>query len=207
MKQILILLFTLLFSNCVTAQINSLSPALDEAFILLGDITGSKVRNYSTRNFGRDHFNGAISVLVAETKAEELLYKIRPKLGKGLVAFIGTTNSLTDPKAIGVELVIGEGSGPLDIVKIAETDAVNYNMVTKDLLKNLGQWHRTYGIDIWQAETDTIQLKFIHPPKNTKSFAREVYKFCPDIVDQGVGSVEALEKSIRESRSLILWWD
>jgi hypothetical protein len=34
-----------------------------------------------------------------------------------------------------------------------------------------------------------------------------MYDFCPDIVDQGVGSVKALATELRRSRSLYFWWD
>ena len=38
-------------------------------------------------------------------------------------------------------------------------------------------------------------------------FAKEVYTFCPDVVDQGVGSIEALEEAIKEMHGVWLWWD
>lgn len=182
-------------------------PHLQQASKLLRQITGSEVRPYATRDFGRDKYHGAISALIDEKKAEGVLAKIRKELPSGLVAYIGTTRSLTKPPAVGVELVVGQGTGPLDILEIAQTDAVNYGMVTKDLKAKLALWHKAYGIDIWQAETDTIQLRFIKMPGDLKAFAKEVYKFCPDIVDQGVGSQRALIKAIKEQGGLYLWWD
>ncbi len=136
-----------------------------------------------------------------------MLLALRNELPVGLVAFIGTTRSLTKPPAHGVELVVGEGSGPLDILNIAQTDAVNYNMSNEDIKRRLARWHEAYGIDIWQAETDTIQLRFIRMPSNVQSFAKEVYKFCPDIVDQGAGTQKALEQDIQKRKGLYLWWD
>ena len=73
-----------------------------------------------------------------------------------------------------------------------------------DLLK---QWDDAYGIDIYMADTDTIRLRLKRLPPDLPAFAKEVYAFCPDIVDQGMGSVEALEQAIRESREVYLWWD
>ena len=195
---------TLLFAGISHAQI---SQNLQQASQLLRQITGAEVRPYSTRDFGREKYDGAISVLIDEQKAESILAKIRNELPSGLVAFIGTTRSLAKPPAKGVELVVGHGQGPLDILEIAKTDAVNYDMVTNDLKARLAQWHNTYGIDIWQAETDTIQLRFKQMPSNLKAFAKEVYKFCPDIVDQGVGTESALIQAIKEQKGLYLWWD
>lgn len=198
------LLFALLFSGLCRAETGA---TLESASTLLHRITGAQVRPYSGRDFGREKYTGAISVLVDETKAEDILLSVRKELPAGFVAFVGTTRSLTSPPAVGVELVIGPGSGPLDILRIAKTDAVNYGMVTKDLEVKLAQWHKVYGIDIWQAETDTVQLRLKRMPRDIKSFASEVYKFCPDIVDQGVGTQQALIKDIQDKKGLYLWWD
>jgi hypothetical protein len=39
------------------------------------------------------------------------------------------------------------------------------------------------------------------------AFAREVYAFCPDVVDQGTGAVEALAAEMSRTNTLYLWWD
>jgi hypothetical protein len=40
-----------------------------------------------------------------------------------------------------------------------------------------------------------------------ETFCKDLYKFCPDIVDQGVGSVAALEIVIEIAQEVFLWWD
>ena len=200
----LLFLIALLFSGISHAQI---PQSLQQGSQLLRQITGAQVRPYSTRDFGREKYDGAISVLIDEKQAESMLAKIRKQLPAGLVAFIGTTSSQATPLAESVELVVGQGQGPLDILEIAKTDAANYDMGTEDVKAKLAQWHKAYGIDIWQAETDTIQLRFKRMPSNLKAFAIEVYKFCPDIVDQGVGSESALIQAIKQQKGLYLWWD
>jgi len=42
---------------------------------------------------------------------------------------------------------------------------------------------------------------------NLKSLSHEMYEFCPDVVDQGAGSVEELERGIKLTNSFYLWWD
>ena len=37
--------------------------------------------------------------------------------------------------------------------------------------------------------------------------ARRMYRFCPDIVDQGTGTVAALAKELEQTNELFLWWD
>ncbi len=40
-----------------------------------------------------------------------------------------------------------------------------------------------------------------------EDLAERMYEFCPDIVDQGVGDVDALAESLAESDHLFFWWD
>ena len=58
-----------------------------------------------------------------------------------------------------------------------------------------------------QANTDTVIAQLKSVPADLDAFAADVYDFCPDIVDQGVGSVDALKTELRKTRLLYLWWD
>lgn len=205
MRKSTVLLLALVMSAMTPS--NAAPPNLDDNAAYLSNITSLPVRPFSTRDFGRDRYSGARSVLVPAERAEALLTKIRTGLAPGLVAFIGTENSLADDAPEGVELVIGPGSTQFDILRVAASDAVNYGKQTEDLIKVLQRWHEAYGIDIFQASTDTIQLRLQRLPPDVDKFAAEVYEFCPDIVDQGVGSVAKLAEHISKSRTLYLWWD
>ena len=181
--------------------------SLEEAGAYLAERSSQALRGYSTRDFGREEFRGARSVLVQASRAEAILEDVRRQLGPGLVAFIGTQNSFAEPKANGVEVVVGNGTSQFDILRIAASDAVNYDKGTEDLIKQLQSWDASFGVDIFQAETDTVQFRLKSMPSDMQSFAQEVYEFCPDIVDQGVGSVEELVEEIRAASAVMLWWD
>lgn len=174
---------------------------------ILRDETGQCVREFSTRDFGREAYPQGRSVLVPEKQAEHLLNLVRAKLPKGLVAFVGVTNSLAKPKPNGVELVIAAGKDQFDILRVAATDGVNHGLSTQDIIKVLMEWNDEFGIDIWQAETDVVQLRLKALPKDLREFSNRVYRLCPDIVDQGTGDVRKLEKLIAEEKALGLWWD
>ena len=181
---------------------------MDAAAKRLADISGTPFRDYSTRDFGRDRYADAKSVVVPKTKSREVLKQIRAELGPKLVAFIGTTRWLGDEKhKDGEEIVVANAESQFDILRVAKSDAVNYGMVTNDLIKKLTEYDRRYGIDIYHAETDTIEFKLSKLPDDMSAFCKDLYKFCPDIVDQGVGTVEALEKEIRRTGAVFLWWD
>jgi hypothetical protein len=39
------------------------------------------------------------------------------------------------------------------------------------------------------------------------TLAEEIYSMCPDVVDQGTGTVEELAREMKESKLLYFWWD
>ena len=193
-------------SNQAT-HIRAIISSLDEAGSYLTEVTGKPLRPFSTRDFGREEYSEARSVLVDDSRAEPLLGIVRNSLGPGLVAFIGTRTSHAKPRPKGVDLVVGNGASQFDILRIAASDAVNFGKETEDLVKQIQAWDVAYGVDIFQAETDTIQLRLKKIPADMQKFAEEVYEFCPDIVDQGVGSVDQLANEIGTTGKLLLWWD
>ena len=80
-------------------------------------------------------------------------------------------------------------------------------METEDLIKKLQDYDRQCGIDIFHAETDIIEFNLKKTPTDLAAFCQDLYKFCPDIVDQGVGSVEELKREITKSNRVYLWRD
>jgi hypothetical protein len=179
---------------------------IPEIIALLERATGQKARPYSTFEFGRAKDSSCVSVVVREDRAKTLLYDIRKQLLIGFLAFIGTTRWLYE-RHKGVEIAVGKGSSQFDILRLAKSDAVNFDMDTEDIVRKLQAWDESCGVDVFHAETDTIELSLMELPVDMQAFANDVYEFCPDIVDQGVGSVEALERLIRDSRQVHLWWD
>ena len=195
------------FVGSFTVTSSFAANPLSSAVAVLEKETGQKSRAFSTRDFGREKFKGPHSVLVPDDRAESLLWKIRGQVPSGSVAFIGTQRSLADPSVDGTELVVARANSQFDILRIAASDAVNYGKETEDLVRILSNWDQRYGIDIYAAQTDTIQLKLESIPKDMRAFADEVYKLCPDIVDQGVGDVEKLAAEIAATKTVFLWWD
>lgn len=180
---------------------------IDQAAQRLADLSGKKIRPFATRDFGRDRNSEARSVVVSERDAPRIVEQLRAQIGPGLLAFIGCTRSLEEGAEEGNEVVVGVGDSQFDILRIAQSDAVNYDMETDDLVRRLEQYDRDYGIDIFHAETDTIEFKLKKMPNDISAFCKDLYEFCPDIVDQGVGTVEELEKAVAKSGHIFLWWD
>ena len=199
---LLLLLVVFFATSYVRAQTPDFDPERS-----LAEVSGETVRGFWTQDFGRQKRTEGYSVLIPEDSAKTVLLKLRAVLPPGYVAFVGTTRNLDDPSVNGVELVLARGNDQFDIVRLAATDGTNYAISTEDIVRRLKAWDQAFGIDIWQAETDTIQMDMKSQPKNLRKFSRELYEFCPDIVDQGVGDLESLEEELREQQTIGLWWD
>jgi len=174
---------------------------------MLESVAGTKSRAYSTFEFGREQDQCCASVIVSREEAEDLVRALRQKLQPGWVTFMGTSRWLGKEQHGGVEVVVGPGTNQFDILRIARSNAANYDMNTAALAKKLLTYDQQFGIDIFHAETDTIEFALKRMPGDMQAFAEDLYEFCPDIVDQGVESVDALRKGIAEVRTVYLWWD
>ncbi len=179
----------------------------EEARRLLAGLAGPPVRPYSTSDFGRERDDRCLSAILPERQAETLLPGLRGRLPAGTVAFIGTKLWLGDERHEGVELVVGPGGSQFAIPRLARTDGANYDLTTEDIVARLEEYDRDHGIVITRATADAVEFNLRRTPPDLAAFAADLYAFCPDIVDQGSGSVEALAEGIEIVGAVFLWWD
>ncbi|MCA9549510.1 MAG: DUF4253 domain-containing protein [Myxococcales bacterium] len=182
-------------------------PIAKEVVALLGSSSSAEVRPFATYEFGRAKDARAISVVVSESSAPGIVEALRARLGKGWSAWQGTSR-FVDEGHHDVEVVVGPVRGPADIIRIAHVDPVNYDLTTEDVVAKVRAWDEQYGVDVRQADVESVELAFIRlPDAAVPALAKEIYEFCPDSVDQGVGSLEALAAIIRAHKRIVLWWD
>lgn len=71
-------------------------------------------------------------------------------------------------------------------------------------------WRERFGAEIACLTGDIIEMQVARPPMTreaAQALAEEQYDYCPDIVDQGVGSIEALAARLLNGRIWYFWWD
>ncbi|WP_366094680.1 DUF4253 domain-containing protein [Flavobacterium sp.] len=100
-----------------------------------------------------------------------------------------------------------KGSDDLDIIRYRRTDGINYDLENEDVVNKISEWKSKYGLTVIGCSRDWLQIEFDKLPTNIDAFAKEVYEFCPDSVDQGVGTIDRLKDAIKEMNGLWLWWD
>ncbi|MBO0593669.1 DUF4253 domain-containing protein [Cellulophaga sp. E16_2] len=144
-----------------------------------------------------------ISFKVSEGQSDAIILNTKNKLFKNGYLIFLSENGYTSPST----LSIIKSTDQFDILRIQKTDGINYGLENSDIIAKLKEWDDLYGIEILGADYDWVDLTFKSSIPDASLFAQEVYDFCPDSVDQGVGEIEILEEMIVEYKRLFLWWD
>jgi hypothetical protein len=139
----------------------------------------------------------------APAKGREKLRALRAQLaGTGYAAYLHDDRFGQGPDKIAI--IKG---GDEDYLAIVRTDGINYDLDHPRVMARYRQWKKQYGLKLRGAGHDWLEAEFVKPPRDWKQFAEEVYAFCPDVVDQGTGTAEALATEMQKSGTVYLWWD
>ncbi len=105
------------------------------------------------------------------------------------------------------QLSVLRTADPFDAVRAMGTNGANFDITNAMVIERLTLWRERYGLTVVGAGFDWLWVQFARAAPDWTAFADEVYEFCPDAVDQGVGTVEALAEGLRDTRTVYLWWD
>ena len=93
------------------------------------------------------------------------------------------------------------------ILKQVQTDGINWEIDNDSLLNVIKKFDKKYSLDLIGASGDWCEFKINKEPQNWLTLAKEAYKVCPDIVDQGSETVEKLAAEMKQTKRLYFWWD
>lgn len=157
--------------------------------------------NYQT--FKEKKVSG-LSFNVSEEMSNSILADLHEKLkNRGYIIYVSEGNLGYSPD----EMTVLKTDDMFDALRFEGTNGVNHDIFTEDIIEKLTLWNNQFGLDIFAASFDLVQARYLTLPPLLDAHAKETYEFCPDVVDQGTGSVEALQQQIEQSRQLYLWWD
>lgn len=74
----------------------------------------------------------------------------------------------------------------------------------------LRHWHEAFGVELVGIGGDRMDLRVKTPPvrhADALSAAKEIYRYCPDSVDQGTQTLTMLAAMMVSSPWWNLWWD
>ena len=88
---------------------------------------------------------------------------------------------------------------PFAFIREAGTGGGNYDLDTSDIIARLTKWQALCKFRVLGANHDTVLLEFDDMPQDMDAFVRDLYDFCPDLVDQGTGCVAEMVEMMEET--------
>ncbi|WP_026123530.1 DUF4253 domain-containing protein [Nocardiopsis chromatogenes] len=88
--------------------------------------------------------------------------------------------------------------------------ACNHGIEGHQHMAVLRHFHAEYGAELVGMTGDVIELVVDRAPASPGGAAlaaMEMYAYCPDIVLQGIGSIESLAERVAPTGDWFLWWD
>ena len=84
-------------------------------------------------------------------------------------------------------------------IRKAGTSGPNYDLDTDAIIERLIKWQALCSFSVTGAGGDTVDIEFTTFPKDMEAFVRDLYEFCPDLVDQGTGCVHEMVEMMEET--------
>jgi hypothetical protein len=94
-----------------------------------------------------------------------------------------------------------------DLLRIMKIQGNDFQIGNDKIIEWFHKWANQFEYQIVGVGIDFIMADILKPPKDYDRLAKEIYSMCPDVVDQGTGSVKELAREIEESKLLYFWWD
>jgi len=94
-----------------------------------------------------------------------------------------------------------------EILRLMGTNGWNYGIGPDSIIAWLTALERDHPFVLTGIGFDWVEGRFRSAIGDAGALARRFYGFCPDIVDQGTETVDALARELRESKQLYCWWD
>ena len=117
--------------------------------------------------------------------------------------FVFVSAGLSRPE----ELTVLPTLDPLDAVAAIAPDGANYDIETEHILAWLQHEMTQRQFAIVGLRHDLVALRYAGDLGDVDQLAHSMYAICPDVVDQGTGTVEDLVEQLKESGKVTLWWD
>ena len=100
---------------------------------------------------------------------------------------------------------------PADILDaVGWMGAANYDGDPLDMTTVLRSWELRFDAYVVGLGTDTLTLAVGRPARDLASataIAAEHYAFCPDNVQQGVGTIQEYAETLVDAELWPFWWD
>lgn len=94
-----------------------------------------------------------------------------------------------------------------EVLRAMGTSGTNYGITTELIIAELKAIEKEQAFILLGIGPDFVSGEFTGALKNGRDIAKRLFKLCPDIVDQGAGTLAQAAAELKRSRQLFLWWD
>jgi len=139
-------------------------------------------------------------------KSYDLVFSLKDKFKeKGYSIFLLENNFNINNKLDNIGIL--KTTDKYTILKQVATDGINWDITNDSLISIIKTFDKKYSLELIGASGDWCEFIIHKDPKSWTQFANEVYKVCPDVVEQGAGTVQALADEMKKTKRLYFWWD
>lgn len=182
------------------------NTGIPEAFLLKVKIEGRNIRQLEGMDDEGNQIKAlGITIDVPRDKVRTVVNRIKKETPPGYIVFVSDRNYGIGDKPDNVSII--KASGFPEVLQVMGTNGWNYDISPEMVIKRLKEWDDRFGLILIGAGFDWFEAEFQRAPQDMIEFAKEVYEFCPDVVDQGTATVEALANEMKGSNTVYLWWD
>jgi hypothetical protein len=105
------------------------------------------------------------------------------------------------------DIAITKTKNQFSLLEFMNTSAPNYDLENADIISKLKEWNSQAPFKLVVVDEDRIEAIFLKLPHDMNSFCQDVYEFCPDVIDQGYGSIDEMIKDFSAKKFFWMWWD
>ena len=92
-----------------------------------------------------------------------------------------------------------DSSDAFAAIREEQTSAPNFDLDTEAILAELRRWKTLCAFRVVEAGGDRASIEFDTLPADMDAFVKDLYAFCPDLVDQGTGCVAEMIEMAAET--------
>ena len=96
---------------------------------------------------------------------------------------------------------------PYVVLAAMGTNGDNYGHGTAEVIAWLRALEKDQPFEITGVGLDFVEGRFTAALRDPVALAKRIYAFCPDSVEQGAGTVDALAEDLAKERLFFFWWD
>lgn len=167
----------------------------------LAKLCGTKARLVADED---EPFAGCAQFTVTTEKADQIIADHHEAMLKRGCYLIKSSRGFASGKD---QLTLLPTNNRNEVLAAAQTNGANSDVYPADVVRWFEELEKSQPFLLTGAGHDWCEGRFTSPLKDSKKLAKEIYGFCSDIVDQGVGDVARLALELKKTQRFFFWWD